>query len=156
MSCLKGPWKDLTSDSDSKGSARVMGCMSGPLSQMSVAIASWIRTTNTGMAEANLSAGRLLHHDRIWRWSGLELGKKRSVRIRPAAVSKVLLPSASRLLAPERAVTEVQIFCSTKKEQVDKHKPQGRCIRGKVGSSTGGRELASDLQSFKLGVRVLQ
>ena len=127
-SCLSGGWKGLLSSSDNSGSAMVIGCMSDPLTSK-VAIASVTSLTRRGMTSANLSGGKPLHQDRIWRWSGFELAKNRSSRTKLAAASNALLPCVIWMLALDNAVTDVQTLCTFALDRDDKvavwlgHKP---------------------------------
>ena len=111
VSCLSGSWKGLLSSNDRRGSAIVMGCISDPLTS-NAAIASLTSLTRWGVITANLSGGRPLHQDRIWRWIGFELANKRSSRTWLAAASNVLLPCAVWMSAFDRAVPEAHIFCN--------------------------------------------
>ena len=140
MSCLSGHWKGLLSSNDKRGSAMVIGCMSDVLTSEATT-ASVTSLTRRGMSSANLSGGKALHQDRIWRWRGLELAKKRSSRIKLAAASNVLLPCGFWMLALDSAVTDAQTFCSFASD--NSHKVP-KC---QLGYKRGHAVLAGDAKS---------
>lgn len=118
----------------------VIGCMPDPLTSKA-ATASVTSLTRRGMTSADLSGGKPLHQDRIWRWSGLELAKKRSSRIKLAAASNVLLPCVVGMLALDNAVTDAQIFCRFASD--NSHK----IAKWQLGHTPGHAMVAADAKS---------
>lgn len=100
----------MLSSSDNRGSAIRIGCISDPLTSKA-ATASSTSLTKWCIISANLSGKKPLHQDRIWRWIGFELAKKRSSRMRLAAASNALLPSAVCMLPLDKGVTDAQTLC---------------------------------------------